>query len=296
MSERARTSGLWAAGIAAAAMITQQVAGKAMRDALFLSAFGISALPIMLIVSALFSIGTGLLFANLLRIWEPRRAVPGAFAVSAIMQILEWWLSTVSIAATAVLVYLHMAAVGSALISGFWSVLNENFDPHSGRREFARITIGGTVGGLLGGILASALPSFMATTSILPVLAAFHVACAWIVYVLGRSRRSTETFERGNPSEIRSRYEALRKSEYLRQIALLVLLGTVGAACLDYVFKVQAAALERSAPWCCRDWQRQRSRGAARVFYGVHSFAPDMSCSIHPCPSAKSGRRSPSLT
>jgi ATP:ADP antiporter, AAA family len=244
-----RQSGLAAAAVASAAMITHQVAGKATRDALFLSAFGISALPEMLVGAALFSIAMGLIFAHIMRRWEPRRVIPAAFLLSGLMQVVEWRLSFVNSAAAAILVYLHMAAVGAALISGFWSVLNEKFDPYSGRRDFARIAAGGTIGGLLGGLIAGVLPSVMATTSMLPVLASFHLLCSGIIYGLSRRGRRDQrvaVFD-GEPAEMRSGYAALRQSAYLQQIALVVLLGTISAAFLDYVFKAQAAASYKSS-------------------------------------------------
>src|SRR5262245_19510080 len=214
MSELRKQPGLTVAVISAAAMITHQVAGKATRDALFLSAFGIAALPEMFVVAAVFSIGTGLLFAHLLRVSEPRRTIPLAFLLSGVMQVAEWLLSYVSLPATAVIVYLHMAAVGSALISGFWSVLNEKFDPYSGRKEFARITAGGTLGGLLGGLLAGAIPSFTTTTAILPILAALHLACAVIIRTLSRTETEGSTQPVQRPEEVRSGYAALRNSSY----------------------------------------------------------------------------------
>ena len=247
MSEPRNQAGLKIAVISAAAMITHQVAGKATRDALFLSAFGISALPEMFVVAAIFSIATGLLFAHILRVSEPRRTIPLAFMVSGIMQVVEWLLSYVSLPATAVLVYLHMAAVGTALISGFWSVLNEKFDPYSGRKEFARITAGGTLGGLVGGLLAAVIPSFTTTTAILPLLAALHLACAVIIRILSRTGPETTATRVHHKDEIRSGYAALRDSSYLRQIASVVLLGTISAALLDYVFKAHAASNYQSS-------------------------------------------------
>ena len=246
MSETRNQTGLKIAVISAAAMITHQVAGKATRDALFLSAFGISALPKMFIVAAMFSIATGLLFAHILRVSEPRRTIPLAFMASGVLQIVEWLLSYVSLPATAVIVYLHMAAVGSALISGFWSVLNEKFDPYSGRKDFARITAGGTLGGLVGGLMAGAIPSFTTTTAILPLLAALHLACAVIIRILSRTGTDVAA-TRVQPEEIRSGYVALRDSSYLRQIASMVLLGTISAALLDYVFKAYAASNYQSS-------------------------------------------------
>ena len=46
-----------------------------------------------------------------------------------------------------------LATFGAVLISGFWSVVNERFDPHTAKQVVGRIAAGATVGGLLGGVV-----------------------------------------------------------------------------------------------------------------------------------------------
>jgi AAA family ATP:ADP antiporter len=238
-----RTS-VYAALFAAGAMITHQVAGKAARDALFLSVFGISGLPTMLVASAVFSTITGLAFARALRSLPPRRMVPIGFLASAALLVLEWLISFFSMPVAVVGLYLHMGATGSALISGFWSVLNERFDPHSARREFGRIAAGGTLGGLLGGLMAGLLPPLLTTTAFLLFLAALHAICAGITRVLAGEDGGTES--RVAHEETPFGLKAFGASPYLRNLASLVLLGTVSAALLDYMFKAYAAAKYQS--------------------------------------------------
>ena len=55
---------------------------------------------------------------------------------------------------TAALVYLHIVAFGSVLLSGFWGLASERFDPRDARSSFAQITAFGTLGSLAGGLLA----------------------------------------------------------------------------------------------------------------------------------------------
>ena len=45
--------------------------------------------------------------------------------------------------------------INSILISGFWSVINERFDPYAAKTVIARVTAAATFGGLLGGIAAN---------------------------------------------------------------------------------------------------------------------------------------------
>ncbi len=138
-----------AATLVAGAMIAQQVGGKAARDALFLSQFEIASLPTMMVVSALVSIGV-------VR-WVMGRAagwlVPRGFAASGLLLLGEWALAPSQPRLVAVALYLHIAVFGSVLISGFWSLVTDRFDPHTARRRMGQIATGAAVGAVVGGLL-----------------------------------------------------------------------------------------------------------------------------------------------
>ena len=85
---------------------------------------------------------------------SPPRFVPWAFAISAVLLIVEWALISAAPKVAAVLVYLHISGLGPILGSGFWLVATERFDPRTAKRKFGQIAGGGTFGGLLGGLLA----------------------------------------------------------------------------------------------------------------------------------------------
>ena len=53
-----------ATAFGAAALMASQIAGKATRDAFFLSQFSVTALPLMVIAASLLSIGAGMLTAH----------------------------------------------------------------------------------------------------------------------------------------------------------------------------------------------------------------------------------------
>ena len=139
--------------LASAVMIGLQVAAKATRDALFITSFGVSLLPRMVVTTAVLSIFLTLWLARRLAQQGPAILVPRLFAGSAILLAVEWLLTFVSLRPAAFLVYLHITAFGALLISAFWALVNESFDPRSARRAVGLITAGGSVGGLLGGLL-----------------------------------------------------------------------------------------------------------------------------------------------
>ena len=76
--------GVYAATAAAGAMIAQQVAGKAARDALFLSNFPATSLPPMMAASAVLSLMGVVYLSRLISRHSPARVVPLIFAASAI--------------------------------------------------------------------------------------------------------------------------------------------------------------------------------------------------------------------
>jgi hypothetical protein len=230
-----------AATICAFTMIANQVAGKAVRDALFLSNFDVTMLPRIIVASSLLTIGGVLAASRILSTNGPGRVVPIAFGLSAVVTMSIWILVGRAPQAAAVALYLHLALFGAVLISWFWSLVTERFDPRTARRRIARIAAGGTLGGLLGGVLAERVGAMFPVTTMLPVLAGLQAissfATAWLAG--GSPLRAPAAA----PSEERvSGIQTLSRIPYLRNLALLVMVGAVGAVFLDYVFKQWAAA------------------------------------------------------
>src|SRR5215813_6296663 len=149
-----RDSSLLAAVISAGAMIAFQTGGKAARDALFLSNFPVTALPVVLVGSAALSIVSVLGASRLISARGPRGIIPHFFSVSAMLLVVEWFMASITPRAAAVVFYLHMASFGSVLASGFWSMIGELFDPRTAKAKIGRIAAAGTVGGILGGLIA----------------------------------------------------------------------------------------------------------------------------------------------
>lgn len=233
-----------AAATCAFAVIASQVAGKATRDALFLSEFPVSALPIMLIVSASLSIAAVLLTARAMSRWGPIRIIPPFYLVSAILLLVEWAIAVRSPRFASVIVYLHISSLGSILISGFWSIVNEHFDPRTARQQIGRIVGLSTVGGLFGGIVAERAGATNNLLWLLPLVGALHAMCGLFLFRLRpaggepatRAHAPASTREPGHESGLR----VILRVDYLRNIALVVWLGNVAATLIDYVFKAHA--------------------------------------------------------
>ncbi len=223
--------------VGAALMLAHQVAGKAARDGLFLSRYEASALPKMVLAAAAVAVLCGWLFGVLLKRYSPQRVVPGALLLSAALQGAEWVLLERSPDVVVVWVYLHIVGFGAILLSGFWSLANEVFDPREAKLRFGRIAGFGTAGGIIGGLLAERTVVWFGTSSVLVLLAMLHLLAG--LFVMGLSGPGAMPRERVQGSA----RAAFSKAPFLWSLAVLVLLGTTSAALLDYLFK-SGATLE----------------------------------------------------
>jgi hypothetical protein len=224
-------------------MIAFQIAGKATRDALFLSSFGVAALPLMVIAAAAVSAAVSVALARLMAQSQPGRVVPRLFALSALLLLAEWALALQSRRPAAILLYLHFTALGALLVSGFWAIVNERFDPRTARRTIGHITAGGSVGSLLGGLLPERVGATLSLLAMLPILATLHLlAAALVVAVEHGAPHRTLTAPHLDSSPGEGAIAIFRASPYLLSLALMVTLTSAAEGLLDYVFKARAAA------------------------------------------------------
>ena len=233
--------------LGAAAVIAQFVAGKATRDALFLARFEVTQLPLMVMAASVFSIACALAMSRVMSRVPPARLLPLVFVGSAVLILLEWVLGTANPRAGAVVFYLHMLGLAPVLVSGFWTLLSERFDPRTAKRRLGHIAGAGTFGGLAGSLIADRAAVWSTASSMLPILAIINVGCAWIVWRVAagpagqRDRPVAAAAQRVAPVAT-SGLAVVARNPHLRNLATLVLLTTLGATLVDYVFKARAVA------------------------------------------------------
>ena len=223
----------------AAIMLAHQVAAKALRDTTFLTSWPATALPLMTVGTAAF---TGVLvpvFSRLIARFPPIRVVALGFAFSAAAHVLEWiWYDAGRW--TAVIIYLHLAGVGAVLLSGFWSLIAERFDPDGARKAYGRIAAAGTAGGLAGSIAAERIASTLSPADVLVLLATLHVLCAFGLSLLRRTPILLAHLT--HPDEGHTGLRDTLRSPYLRTIATFVVLTGAASAIVDFLFKSNARA------------------------------------------------------
>ncbi len=238
---RDSTGALWPSAITSGSLIAQHVAGKAARDTLFLTHFGISLLPAAMIGAALASSLAMVAISRALSRYSPARVVPWIFGIGAVLFLFEWWLSVHDERAATLVVYAHTAIFSASGVSAFWSFVNERFDPHVAKRYVGRIAGGGTVGGIVGGLLVWQASSYVTVPMILALLALMSG-----IGLAGSLRmRPPETKRRRSPPEAppQGALSALGETPYLRDLGLLVLAGATVQALLDWLLSAQATGL-----------------------------------------------------
>ena len=230
-----------AATIAAAAMIAQVVIGKATRDALFFSHFSAARLPVVLIAGSIVSGAVVWLTTRLLARFGPARVAPIVFAAQGVLVLVEWALAAPFEPQIALVFYVHMLAVNAMIVSVFWSVVGEGFDPHTAKDVIGRIGAGATLGGVLGGGIAWGASRVTTVPTMFGVMAALSGVCTWGVATLVRGTRASH--HRPAQATVRaSGLTALRQTPFLRLLAIVVLLGGLAQSLLDYALGAEAKA------------------------------------------------------
>ena len=228
----------------AAVLLAHQLAGKAFREAAFLTVYPATALPMVTIAAAALTLALVPLFSRALERFSAQGVVSTGFALSGAAYALEWaaygagrWV--------VVVIYLHLAAVGAMLFSGFWSIVSERSDPASARAGYGRISAAGTAGGLLGSLAAERVAATMAPEGILILLAALHLLCATGVVVMGR----TQPLLAGPPAldtERSTTRSALGR--YVRTIGVFVVLMSATLTIIEFRLKFNARAAIGTGP------------------------------------------------
>jgi hypothetical protein len=229
--------------LTSAVAIAFQLAAKATRDAFFLSNFGVAALPLMVGAGAVASLVATLGFTRLLRRFGPGVLVPRLFACSGILLAGEWLLASASHRLAAIVVYLHITAFGALVVSGFWAMVTERFDPRAAKRVVGWITAAASVGGLFGGLIAERMGAIFPTVAMLPLLSVLHLTAAFLVLPLAAMGGPQAPWERSQ-APVELPHKVFARSQYLRGLATLVALTGAAEGLLDYVFKFRVTGAD----------------------------------------------------
>ncbi len=216
-------------------MVAHLQGGKTVRDAFFLSNFDVTDLPKMMIATAVFSAIAVVAFSRVLSKFGPVRFTPALFVFSGIISVGEWvgmafWPHLVTI-----ILYLHVTVVDSLLISGFYSIINERYDPYSAKKVISRMVIFATLGGLLGAGAASIVAKIVDTRAVIAMLALLHGFSGLALYQVTRGY----IVSKGRPVPPKGLLTIVKQNTLIQRMALLMLTLAATIALLDYLFKAK---------------------------------------------------------
>ncbi len=178
----------------------------------------------------------------------PRRwTIPVTQAGMAGLLLLFWFLFT-AIGADwiAVAFYVLALILGILLISQFWTLANDVYDPRQAKRIFGFIGGGASLGGATGAGLTAYLVESLGAKQMLLVSAAIMGLCFFIVTVILKRERAAGTSDATKTGEEEGvssgeAIQLLRSSRHLQVIALVIAFAAVGAAIIEQQLNMAAA-------------------------------------------------------
>jgi hypothetical protein len=215
-------------------MMAWQLAAKATRDSLFLAVFPSTALPPAVGAAAVCSIVVALFSIKLVQRWGPYRLIPSVFLVGAGLHLAEWMLLADFPRPVAAFIYVHIMSLGPVMLSGFWALASERFDPREARRRFGQIAAFGTLGGLAGGVLAERVVALSSSPDLLILLAVLQVAGGLALFRFAHNQTAEKS------QDLLSLPEMIAGAPYLVGLAAFVVLISMSAAGLDFLFRARA--------------------------------------------------------
>ena len=148
-----------------------------------------------------------------------------------------WW--------SAIGIYLFRLILGVLLISQFWTLANNVYDPRQAKRFFGFIGAGAALSGLVAGALVNLMVELVGFENLLLASAGLLLGCIAIVTaVLTRSKSvglediTSAGEKKGVPWNEALRM--LRESTHLRTIAFVIALAAMGAALIDMQMNMAA--------------------------------------------------------
>lgn len=193
----------------------------------------------------------------------PRRAVIPATQGGMVALMLAFWvLFQTDQGWVSAAFYLYGLILGILLISQFWTLANDVYDPRQAKRLFGFIGGGASLGGILGSAILTFTVAYVGPTNLLLVSAALLVLCGFIVVtILGRAKHiDLQSIASAGEEKGVSGSEALRllrESKHLQIIAMVIGFAAIGAAIIEQQLNLAA-----------EQYKGQEAGAALEAFFG----------------------------
>ena len=222
---------------------------KPLSRAQFIQDLGADNLPwVLLVVGVLIGFvmqGYGWAVSRL----PPKSVIPVALTVLATLLVIFWGLFRTAQSWASVGLYFFASILGLLLISQFWTLANDIYDPRQAKRLFGFIGGGASLGGMTGSAILAFTVQQVGPTNLLLVSAVLLVACAAVVTGITRrtsavslSNLAATTTEKGLGGK--EALQLLGDSPHLQLIALIIMFGALGAGLLDQQLSMAVEEVE----------------------------------------------------
>jgi AAA family ATP:ADP antiporter len=215
----------------------------------FISSLGSENLPYVLLVAGVL-IGIIMQGYSKLADLVPRKwVIPAAQAVLAGLLVVFWFLFQTGAEWVSALFYLMGLILGILLISQFWTLANEIYDPRQAKRIFGFIGGGASLGGIAGSSILAFMVDHVGTNNLLLVSAALLFFCVGIVVLI--IQRSGDialagVTSTGEESEVGGAegFKLLMSNRHLQIIAAVIAFAAIGAGLIEQQLNMAAEAFK----------------------------------------------------
>ncbi len=213
----------------------------------FMSAWGADNLPYV-------QLAMGVLIGFIMHVYVkaislvPRRWTIAATQAGLMGLILVFWLlfTTMTRDWVPAAFYILTSILGILLISQFWTLANDIYDPRQAKRVFGFVGAGSSLGGAMGNRLVAELVEKVGTNTMLLIGAGTLAACLVIVVFILRREKGAGTSDAAKAVEEEgvSSGEAIRllgSSRHLQVIAMVIMFAAIGAAIIEQQLNMATA-------------------------------------------------------
>ena len=186
-------------------------------------------------------------YTRVMRAIPRRQIIPVTQTGMAVLLVVFWFLfTTIGQDWIAVGFYVLGLILAVLLISQFWTLANDIYDPRQAKRLFGFIGGGSSLGGATGAALTAYLVETLGAKNMLLVSAAIMALCVAIVMFVLRRERSAGTSDAASTGEEEGTgageaVQLLRSSKHLQVIAMVIAFAAIGAAIIEQQLNMAAA-------------------------------------------------------
>ena len=221
---------------------------KSLRNANYLEHQGVNSLPLAYFLTALL-MGFIVNFHSRLQVRIPRRTLIISSLVFFFLSIcLFWWLFLHDWKWVPVVFWVWANIFAIVLVTQFWILVNDVFNPREAKRLIGFIGSGAQLGAILGGMMAGSLAKTKASDYLLLIAAGMlSIGIVIVLSIFARQRKGlSETEkdagkikdeqEKSAGAGFRDGWETVRQSPYLKLLAGIVMITIVVSTLIDFQF------------------------------------------------------------